>query len=780
MKNFLYFLLTEDGRSYTVKNGVVTASNQPVALPNTPDGWQDISIGWERDMKSCGVIRNFSLSLGFVLSGATILRKVVYDGSIEEKVFLFIARRHTDVNLIAGTFRHLYRKFYKGQLDLSTYQDEAFRFGCAISEGGLKKKYDAYRGTAFEFPLSEGDVWVKHDGLRIAFQKRYLCPAVSDYTSTCQAPFNLDDTSVYAVAFSKIAEEGSTVNLAALDQQYTQLDDDLYLESDAYFLAATGPVSLRAELSFSMTLHHNLSVTGGYCKIQLVKSTGEVVASIADFDIESGVDQKTFSYKNTVDFTMADGEKLFLVARLRTTTSIEFVSIPAKATLSFTETECGFFFKARYRVTTIRGYTPFRLFQKLVGAITGSEANAASELLLQYDDYILTSGDGVRGLEGAKIKTTLNDFCEAFHTIAAAGWGIENSKIRMEEKGHFLDNSNPIELGEVKNLEVSPAKDLLFNTVKVGYNEIQTDDVNGRFAFNNTHLYKTVVTNVAKELALISPYAADPFAIELTRINLEGKTTTDGSSDNQVFVINTRKQTAQVLLAFELFLGASFIGLTGPVDLDLYPVGATLTITGTQFNNKTFTIKFAGLTTTGALLVVNEPVINETVLATVVYGTRILNRPPGLTITGVPDPATVFNVLLSPKRILLRHLLWINSVLHDLVGTKLTFQTTEKNADLRTVEGAVTIEEKADVTVGTARLFKAVHFSFDAPAATSIAEILETEPNRSFRFSGVLPDGGRVTFTGFSQGIGVAPNDEREQKLKLLSTPDNNLLKLIR
>lgn len=772
MKSFLYFLCEEDGRSLTVQNGVVSSAAFPTPLPFTPDGWQDISIGWERDMKTVGIVRNFTLSLGFVRDGATILRKVVYDQGIGRKLYLIITRRYTEVDIPGQTFAHTYRKYYKGALDLSTFQDSLTKVTCAISEGGIKKLYDAYRGTTFEYPLSEADTIIKMDGIRLTSQKRYFCAPVTDYTSECQAPFNLDDTSVYAVAFSKYSEEGTPVNIAAVDSSYAILDDDNYLESDAYFIATTGDADITAQLSFAAAWQQNLSVTGGHCIIELVKNTGVVVATICNFDLTSGNEKRSITYNNTVSFTMSAGEKLFLVARLRTTTSIELGSFRAKASLAFSESECSFLLKSRYRTTYVRAFTPWALFRRLVKSITGSDLNAKSDILQQYDDYVITSGDGLRSLAGAKIKTSLNEFFEAFHTIAACGIGVEAGKITIEEKPHFFDNSDPVELGEVKDLEVDPAKELLFNTVKVGYNAIQTDDVNGKFAFCNTHIYKAAVTNVTKELTLISPYAADPFAIEITRANLDGKTTTDNSSDNQVFFLNVKKQMATYTANFGEFFGAYLITLNDVTDIQQFPVGSVITFSGTQFNNKAFTIQSAGIADTLiAFLFVAEATTTETgVTATATYGVRILNRP-AMTITGVPDPGTIFNVLLSPKRLLLKHLPWINSVLWDMVGSKLTFQTTEKNADL-VADGIV---EKGDVVVSTERLFKNMLFSFDAPVRNDLAELLETEPNRSFSFRWQ----GR-SFTGYSSQVGIAPNDGKEQKIKLLSTNDNNLSTLVR
>jgi hypothetical protein len=106
-----------------------------------------------------------------------------------------------------------------------------------------------------------------------------------------------------------------------------------------------------------------------------------------------------------------------------------------------------------------------------------------------------------------------------------------------------------------------------------------------------------------------------------------------------------------------------------------------------------------------------------------------------------------------------------------LDGTELTFQTTERNAEL--IAGGIT--EKANVTIGTTQLFKALEFSFDGPTPTNINETLSAAPSKAFSF----PWLGK-TYTGFSRRLGFAPATEKEQATKLLSTPDNDLTNFIR
>jgi len=66
LRNWRYYLLKEDGRSGRVINDVVTYDGSKKSLPQTPDGWQQVAIGYERPIDKHGLVTSFTLPLGFV------------------------------------------------------------------------------------------------------------------------------------------------------------------------------------------------------------------------------------------------------------------------------------------------------------------------------------------------------------------------------------------------------------------------------------------------------------------------------------------------------------------------------------------------------------------------------------------------------------------------------------------------------------------------------------------------------------------------------------------
>jgi hypothetical protein len=436
-------------------------------------------------------------------------------------------------------------------------------------------------------------------------------------------------------------------------------------------------------------------------------------------------------------------------------------------------------FQTKYRDTFVNALKPSTVLKRLMNRITGTDGNCDTTYTEQFDHLVLLSGDALRGLTGPKLKTSLNSFTDFMRIVAGAGQGIENDKLFFQQYTYFFNSADPIELGEVRDLKVYPAVDLLGNTVKIGYPEQKIDEVNGKLSFNNTHLYTSPITNPVKELNYVCSYISDPFYIETTRINLDGKTTTDSEADNDVFILNTQVKQQNCDVVFSSFGAAYTLGISGGAALlDYLQVGTTFQVVGV--NAGTYKVTGSGVDATGLnLIVFVDGVFNtlspDLVNVDLIFGTRILRRVVYDSISGVPDTALIFNIEgLTPKRLVLLQANMLNSLFYGFAGQKLTFQTTEKNADLVTTKDGVTIREKADYVIGTDLLFKPWYFELDTRVPVDLIDLLEATPQRCFSFTWY-----GYTYKGFLVKAGISPNDNRFQSYKLLCTPDTDLTQLI-
>lgn len=748
MKKFLYFLMDSDGRYLTVRNGVFAAVNTPTPLINTPDGWQAKTLAWERDMKLLGMVRQLSLPFGFVKGGAMMLRHALLSWSIEKDISLVIAMLETQVDLVAGTYNHVYRKLYKGEIDNTSIKSSALKVEANITEGGLHKLINANRATQYEFPLSEGDAIVKMDGINLQQKGAFL---ITDSNGNYRQNHFLD------VAF--LNKEGESAGAAFLSQMGGQVPPSYdYNSGDNYFLITTQAIDgVRIQGTVNLIPNHG----GGAYTLYLWRTS---IGAVTLATINNPVGLVTIPFDITLN--AAAGEKFYLNAS-RTGSGSDIVS--------YRESQLSVSITSKYRASYVKAFTPALMFRKLIKAITGKEGNTISTLLDQYSHYKLTSGDGLRALNGAKVKMSLDSFLEFCNVVLFAGMGIEKDKVVIEAKEYFISAANPVNLGPAKDLVITEATDLLFNTIRVGYSPVQTDDVNGKYSFNNTLSFKTAITKVTKELTLICPFISDPFVIELTRINLEGKTTTDSTKDNQVFILDAVNKTYTDTIYAEKIGSVNYLNLNDLSRIDNYVAGSKITISNAVGLNGTYTILSALLLTGVIQLTVTEDVpTNVFTNAVISLSLCDLYRDSAVTITGVPDPATIFNWRLSPKRILLKWLPWINSILWKEAGSKLTFLTTDKNADFKTIENGITIEEKANLTVGDSRLFINLDISFENIVPTNLSTTLEDTPNR-----GLSTEWEGVTISGILRKAAMAPSDEKPQTFRILAHATNDLKTLI-
>lgn len=779
LKQFLHYLTEEDGRSISVNNGVITASAARKPLRNTPDGWQDILIAWERNLAKHGIVRNYSREIGLVRDAATIVRDAFYRANVERKIYWLIQKLHLDLQ--PTYWRWIYKYFYKGELDMSTFKDSPDKVTIQIMEGGLSKYMKANEGTIYEIPFDDDAVNLKLDGIKL-FQKAKFTSGITvsntDYLDTVATPLffvSREGTQLAAGITSQNLENvtgGATAYCAASSNYFLINNSDAAIDFDL-----TGTIKVACTNNTIAAKLRLFFMTDGGTQYDFYNPGTTLVAGTA-YDIP---------VSETI--TLQPGEKLFCISRF-------FGLYPGGSvdvTVDYLDsTELFVNFSSTYKTTYCKAFTRKTLFRKLMNKVAGSEDYAVSELL-DTDDRLITSGDAIRGIAGAVLKTTLNDFFTDLDTDLCAGIGIEikdsigslppGQYAVIESRAHWYDASSPIALGDIKDLETSYATELVGNRIKVGWRTPQIEDVNGKYDFNAGNQFSLPITRVAKELNLVSPYKAGPYEIEVTRINLDGKTTTDKNNDSDVFVIvgENGQPDANVVTTFR----SSDNSITVPDNIQIL-AGQRIRITGSAGNDNIYTVDSVQDQVLTKLAILSGGVITTEGPITVLME-WLTGRPYKLkrytwdnagdpTDFGAPDPTTVFNTDLSPIRKLKRNGQWLHGMLHNFEGSKVKFESGERNTGLKTVLAGVTVKENADLLVNTLgdKLFLPVWFDFETKVPIDLVDILEASANRCFSF--VWDD---VTYKGFLVKAGIAPNTRQTQQYKLLAAPDNDLTQLI-
>ena len=186
------------------------------------------------------------------------------------------------------------------------------------------------------------------------------------------------------------------------------------------------------------------------------------------------------------------------------------------------------------------------------------------------------------------------------------------------------------------------------------------------------------------------------------------------------------------------------------------------------------------LTDSSAIFKVEEYIpADSTVLSATITWTNLykLRRKTYSTINGIINDGTVFNIELSPRRCLENHLRWLRSSFDHLDMQYLEFLTTDKNADLQTIDAdGNTITEKANIQIGSMgeKVYLPYFFKFEIKSPQNLLELMNANHDGVF---GYTREG--VAFDGFP--IDISTNDAtlETQTYQLLASANNNLETLI-
>jgi hypothetical protein len=547
MKRWLYFFVDEQGRSYKTQNGVVSKVAQPTPLPNSPDGWQDINIGWERNMNRFGIVRNFSLPLGFVKGANHILRTIALTENVETRVFLLIKK--LELEITGGQYRWIYRYFYKGELDLSSADLGEEKSTVNILESGVVSQVASKEATAFEYDLvNDPDaVSVYHEGYPIINRVNH---SFFDFNTDISLP-GIVSNYTFALPVSFVNREGITGGDVIVSSSFFERLDivpDLTDSSNYFFRSVPGfSFTLKGNLKFKFDTSVSPEIDREF-ELKLMGSSGatyytwpqQIVTNNTEYEI-------LFNESIDISIILGQEESFFFVGFLTVS--------PNRSTIFYIiESSIRIEFPYVYPATITKGFTLETLFKKLVKSITGTDINASSNLLSQYRNLVISCGDAMRELEKAVVKTSLQDLFNASNAWLSVAMSVIGKIVSIESKTTVFDASaTPFHLGKAKNLKVSFASDLFFNMLKTGYAEHSYEEALGKFEFNNTSEFLSPITKKTNELQLISPYRADPTGIEYQRIKYRGQDTTDSPSDNSVFVLNVDVNNPNVDGSFNLY-----------------------------------------------------------------------------------------------------------------------------------------------------------------------------------------------------------------------------------
>lgn len=784
-KSLLYYLFSKNKKPlYVDDNGHVQEGTedykkqdgQPACLEYSPDGWKDTLVKYARNVTYWGLFRSYTAPMKFVKDGAKILHQIRWTLGREALIYFGIMR------LNRTQLPYNYEAAYLAEINLAKYKRNGRGVSVEALEGGMSKLLKAYESTTYEIPIDTDPehVNVLTDGMEFDFSRTF--------TIMADQPLYPDEN-YYHLGITETAREGATRDMQFQDIMPGHPAGTPY-PNDSWF--SRYDKVLGANPSVDLVIQGTITVYFNYTDVfylNAVVNDGATFGGTTEYTLVSASnagnagETKTYSFSRTIPLPF-DYRAHFRMWTGSVTGSDPHITV--------TGGEVSVKYVYRHKESYTKGLYPFRVLEKLGYKMSEGKYGVKSDWLEPLRNIVITSGDAARGIvtdtsdpanpiKGAVIKSSLMDFFKAMNRWGA-GLTIEGNRPNVDDKlviepmSYFFRSDIIMNLGEVSKAELTEAEDIIFNTIKAGYDKKDYTDANGKYEMNQGQQWTTPGQKIVRELDLRSPYRADAFGFELLRINFDNKKTTDSDSDNDTFMlqVNDKADTEQVLLSF-IASGNYIVFPASPRMV----VGQKFIITGTANNNETYTVTAVDVLSTTQTVYTDKTITTSEVAVT---GTLnwltgkvvTLYRPAYTAVSGLPHWETAFNTELTPKKSLLANGAFIRSIM-DLMDTEsIKFQSADKNSDFSTTLNGVTVLEKEDIQIGSlpAPLFRPAYITFTTKVPVNVMAVLKQNPYGKIKFT---VEG--ETFYGYLVDGGVKLGIEDTQVWKVLSAPENNLLK---
>lgn len=538
------YYVRRDGGAYIVD--LTAFNNWYAALPNAPEGWQGIEIGFDRNMTYWGLNRSFSTQMRFTGDGATIIRYLMYtQQGTETPLFLVVCKW----NDLTGQYDLYYNN---AEIDLSRATDDVVN-GVTVNviEGGLQKIIKAYENTTFEIPLDGSipqNILVNVSGL--------MFNCIQDYGAV---PFQMTGTRVSGctIPMAYLSQQGDNTGTVQNDQPFHGFDRT---DNTAFGLVISDPsksTMVNVGGFKNMTVSGTVTFTGGVTNGCLVvwTSAGNFYPLINTCDASrnpTGALAGTHVIPPTTigqpdgsgNYLVAPGEYLYVM----------LISSDGTINLGIEIGDIEFAFNSQFPDSTTVCIRPLDCLNILLQKICQQAFPppfqrtyvAQSALLTAYSHLVLTSGQALRQIAGAKLKISLGAFYKTFDAKLCAAMGPLGSTTDPNGEVLFFESINKVldpttvtmEVGSVAQVKISPAVDLLCDAAFFGQNEQKYDEKQGNSEWNTKVEWKLPMQRVKKTYEKLSPARWDAYGIDYTRWLVTTSNTANNAGDNDVFGIN--------------------------------------------------------------------------------------------------------------------------------------------------------------------------------------------------------------------------------------------------
>jgi hypothetical protein len=386
------------------------------------------------------------------------------------------------------------------------------------------------------------------------------------------------------------------------------------------------------------------------------------------------------------------------------------IGVGAEAKIKYTENSLfNITLLTRRPTTYTRHLFAQDLFAKLINKITsGNYIAAVSPYFITNKNIVFTSGNGIRNFEDATIKTNVSDFFKFWNSYDSVGLIDQLTSVGFDRKRNLVDRENVYDLPQPE-----------FDSINIEpLRELLHNDV-------------------------IVGYP-------------EIRSDIGALNGNEEF--NT-----QLLFSRGVTLAPGKIDFVSPYKASCYEQEKIRT---TILNKDTTDYKSDNDVFVNYIDLTLQPAVDD------IPAHYLLDRSLNPTITGLLEPETVWNVRLSPKRMLQNNYDYLRSCTYKDESQTYKNTWSDKNNKM-TADGLV---ERADVNIAamTNGFFYPWLITANFSVVNNILEVLRLNPLQIFRFTI-----NQIQYTGILNKVVISHGNRRTQTCEFISTTENDLTQLI-
>lgn len=669
-----------------------------------PAGWDTVRFGLKRQQLQHGLLFEYSSELKFYKTGRAFIQRIFEQYNIDAEIVIRIYLRSD-----SGDFE----LFYTGVLLLNQIRIDRLFAVVRIEPSGFLRAFKATQDLDVTLPKTK-EV--------ILHSKTILKNAKAKINEFITGAAEFPDNPTLAVSWEwQNTELEGTLTTSSLDQNqsifFSEKAGEYRLFGSQKLIISKG-VDKPINLGIRVLVKTNAGSTTVLNEI-LYSVTNRAFTRFEDFDFPGvgstrvWIWELDFSFDEMIE--MLAFSNLYYTLYVNINDSYNQVGNIVQSSIGFDregDSELNLSILSEGEPRACQGIMLKDAFREVIKENTGVDNAVVSDLLTTgcASNIFVTNGFALRGLSGKPLFANFEALWDATRKIFCAGIREQASSIVIEEAKDFYENTEILFCDGVSEPSRELAQDWYFNKIDVGYKQWQdtaVGQVNGLDEFNSTRQYSLGLTSLItrdeeKNRKLLSlqtdKVVGSGYLIEYSRRQF-GKETTDFKFDNTLFFICLNREE----------------------------------VTSDKYTSD-------GSSATYAPLTVSERNERLTVLDNVI------------------DPATVYNVALSPRRILERWRDFIApcTIKNNAVLGQATFRSGEGNylmesrGNLCANEGSLMIEDGL-VPLSNA-LFDAEILSFEYPL--SFAEFQMLRLNEGFIRCGI----GEIEYEGFIVGLEYEPN----------------------